>query len=102
MEKIKVLSDKIEDEIRDAEEYAKLALDCKDEDPATAEVYYKLANEEIGHANMLHSRVVALIEAYKKDSGDIPEPMQMVYNILHKKHIENMATARSLLLIYKG
>lgn len=101
MKKIQILSDKIEEEIRDAESYARLALDCKDDDPVTAEVFYKLANEEIGHVNLLHARVTAVIDAYRKEHGDPPEGMMMVYNILHKKHIENLAIVKGMLGLYK-
>lgn len=101
MKEIKVLSDKIEDEIRDAEEYARLALSCKEKDPASAELYYKLSNEEIGHMNLLHTRVVALIDAYRKEHGEPPEGMMLVYDILHQKHIENLAIVKGLLALYK-
>ena len=102
MEKFEVFFDKIEEEIEDAESYAHLALDCRDEDPVSAELFYKLANEEIGHANLLHTRIVGLIEAYKKEHGEPPEPMLMVYKILHKKYVENAAAAKGMLGVYKS
>lgn len=101
MEKIEILSDNIEDELQDAEKYARLALDCKDEDPATAELYYQLANEEIGHMNKLHDRVVSIINEYRKTNGDPPEAMKQVYNMLHKRHISHLASTKGILGTYK-
>ena len=101
MKKIQVFSENIEDEIKDAEKYARLALQCKEDDPASAEVFYKLANEEIGHADALHKRVVALVEEYKKTKGEPPESMLMLYDILHKRHISNLAAVKGMLGMYK-
>lgn len=101
MKIIQKLSDMIEEEIGDAEKYAKCALECKEEDPASAEMFFKLANDEMGHMTILHSNVVRLIEAYRKEHGDPPEGMLMLYDIMHKKHIENAAYVKGLLSLYK-
>lgn len=81
--------------------YARSAIECKDNDPASAEMFYRIANEEIGHANMLHTRVVAIIEEYKKTNGEPPSDMMKLYDYLHKKHIGNLATVKGILGLYK-
>lgn len=95
-------SDYIEEEIHDAEKYARKAIECKEMSPQDSEVFYKLANEELNHMNAIHGLVVAKIEAYKKQNGEPPEAMKFLYDILHKKHIQNVATVKGMLALYKG
>ena len=101
MKIIQSLSEMIEEEVRDAEKYATCALRHKEENPALAETFYKLANEEIGHANALHAQVVTIINNYKKEHGDPPEVMAKLYNILHERNMKNMATVKGMLSLYK-
>lgn len=102
MKIIEKLSDMIEDEIEDAEKYAMCALDKKETYPQLAESFYKIANEEMGHMNILHTLAVQLIEDYKKKTGEPPEAMKTLYNILHRKHIEHAAAVKGMLALYKG
>jgi ferritin len=101
MEIIKELSEMIEEEIEDAGKYAKCALHYKESRPALADVFYKLANEELGHMNALHGQVVAIIDEYKKKNGEPPEAMKMIYDILHDKHVANTAAVKGMLSLYK-
>ena len=59
---IKTLSEHIEEELQDADTYIELALKWKTEQPDTAELFYELSTEEIGHMNKLHQNVTELIE----------------------------------------
>ncbi len=94
--------DRIDDEIDDAEKYAKDALDSKQSgNLSLAELSFKLSNEELGHMNLLHAQIVAMIEAYKKEKGEPPPDMLRMYNIFHKKHIERVGAVRGLLALYK-
>jgi ferritin len=102
MQIIQDLSDMIEEEIADAGKYARCALKHKEGSPALGEMFFKLANEELGHMSTLHTQVVSMIEDYRKKNGDPPEHMLMLYNILHKKHIENAAAVKGMLSLYKG
>ena len=101
MKIIQELSDMIEEEIKDAEKYARCALAKKDLHPELANVFYKLANEEMDHMTLLHAQVVSIIEDYRKKSGDPPEAMLMLYEILHKKHIEHAASVKAMISLYK-
>ena len=101
MKIIQELSNKIEKEILCAEEYAKDALEMKETYPKLSESYYKIAGEKMGHMIELHNQVVALIDEYRKTKGEPPESMNMLYNILHKKHIEQAAVVKGLLALYK-
>ena len=101
MEIIQKLSDMIEEEIADAEKYAKCALHYKEENPTLADTFFKLANEEMGHMAALHSQVTSIIQEYRKKNGDPPSAMLMLYDILHKKHIASAATVKGLISMYK-
>lgn len=101
MQIIEELSDMIEEEIGDAGKYAAKALECKDKNPSLADMFYKLANEELGHMEALHSSVVSIIEDYKKKQGEPPESMLILYRIMHKKHIVNAASVKGMLGLYK-
>lgn len=102
MKIIQDLSDMIEEEIGDAEKYARKALGCKESYPALAETFYKLSNEELGHMNVLHSQIVSIIEDYRKKNGDPPEKMLFLYEVLHKKYIDHAAMVKGMLSLYKG
>lgn len=104
MQIIQKLSKMIEEEIHDAEKYIRCALELKDNKELhdVAETFYKLSNEEMVHMTMLHNQVVALIETYRKTEGDPPKEMQMLYDILHQKHIDDAVTVKAMISMYKG
>ena len=102
MKLIEKLSDQIEDELCDAEKYIDCAIKLKEEKPNLANTYARISNEEIGHANLLHDQVVALINAYRSEHGDPPEKMQGLYDYLHRKHIEKANAIRVKQALYKG
>ena len=104
MKIIEKLSNMIEEEIHDAEKYARCALTYKDDKEMrdVAEMFHRLANEEMGHMTLLHNQVVSIIENYRKTNGEPPENMMMLYDILHRKHIDDAATAKAMISMYKG
>ena len=102
MKLVEKLSDMIEEEIEDAEKYAQCALNYKDDEPVLAETFYKLSNDELGHMQLLHGQVQTIINEYRKEHGEPPEAMLMLYDILHKKHIAHAATVKGMLSLYKG
>ena len=101
MEIIQELSDYIEEEINDAIKYAKMAIARRDEYPLLAEAVYKISDEEIKHMGILHGQVAAIIADYRKKNGEPPEPMQVLYNVLHRKHIEHAAEAKAYQSLFK-
>ena len=101
MKIIKTLSDKIGEELEDACEYVKLALEVRDERRGLADVLYALSGEEMNHMSRLHGEVVKIIEEYRQKNGDPPADMQAVYDYLHKQHIEKAAKVRTLQSMYK-
>ena len=84
---IKCLSEKIEDELKDASAYIDLAMRWKNEHPETAELFYKLSIEEMGHMEQLHQAVQDIITEYRQKNGEPPKDMMVLYDYLHEKHI---------------
>ena len=94
MKLIQELEEKIEDEIHDIKEYAKMAIEVKEKHPSLAQTLYTISTQEANHQAMLHAEVVKLIEEHRKMHGEPPAAMMAVYDYLHKKQIEKMAEAR--------
>lgn len=102
MKIIEKLSEMIDEEISDAMKYAKCALNYKDENPALADMFIRLSEEEMKHMMTLHNQVVIIIEDYKRKNGEPPETMKAVYDILHRRHIDRAAEAKAAISMYKG
>ena len=98
---IKVIEGKIGDELHDACEYAKLALEHKDTHRTLADVFYTLSQDEMRHSMMLHQEVVRVIEEYRKAHGDPPPAMQALYDYLHELSIEKSETVKRYQAMYK-
>ena len=99
---IKCLSEKIEEELEDANAYIDLAMKWKTDEPDTAEVFYELSTEEMGHVDKLHKEVADLITEYRSEHGDPPKDMMTLYNYLHDKHIGEATQIRVKQGMYKG
>ena len=87
MKIIKCLSNKIEDELEDANAYIDLAVRWKQEEPETANLFYELSLEEMGHMERLHKAVAEKIAQYRNTNGEPPREMMVLYDYLHEKHI---------------
>lgn len=101
MKMIELLSEHIEDELEDACTYIGLALEYKETDPALANLFYKLSQEEVTHMEALHSAVVKRIDTYKQLKGEPPEAMMAVYEYLHKRDIAKAEKVATLQNLYK-
>ena len=95
MKIIRELSDMIEDEIDGALDYAKKAVELKEEHKKLADTLYDLSGEEMAHISRLHDEVVRLIDKYKA------EGMMAIYDYLHKKHIAKVAEIKRYQEMYK-
>lgn len=87
MEIIKQISEKIDEELHDAEKYIKCAYKVDEDYPQVADVYYKLSLEEMNHVTMLHDVVVRIINEYKQ-RNEVPKEMQLLYDYLHERQIK--------------
>ena len=87
MKIIKCMAEKIDEELHDADAYIDLAMKWKADEPDTADLFYELSIEEMGHVDKLHQEVTELIEDYRKEHGEPPKDMMVLYDYLHEKHI---------------
>jgi len=101
MKVIKVLSNKIKDEICDAKEYAKLAIQYKEEYPELSRTLYNLSTQEMEHMNKLHAEVTDIIRRYRETKGEPPADMLAVYDYLHNEQIEMALEVKTLQAMYK-
>ena len=102
MKIIEKLSKMIEDELSDAERYAKCALKEKEERPALAQTFYTLSIDEMKHATMLHDEVTRVINEYRSAGNEPPADMTAVYNYLHDKQIERATNIKIIQESYRG
>jgi rubrerythrin len=101
MKIIKCLAELIEEELDDANKYIDLAMKWRQEEPDTADLFYELSTEEMGHSEKLHEEVKELIEEYRKEHGEPPKDMMVLWDYLHEKHIETATRIRVKQGIYK-
>ena len=101
MKVIKVLSDKIAEEIGDAKAYAQLAIEYKEERPELARTLYNLSMQEMDHMTVLHNSVTEIIKQYRDSNGEPPANMMAVYDYLHKQQIDKSLEVKMLQSMYK-
>lgn len=101
MKIISVISEKIEEELEGACAYVDLAMKWRNDAPDTADLFYELSVEEMGHVDKLHEEVEELIEEHRKEHGDPPKEMMVLYDYLHNKHIAKATQIRVKQGIYK-
>lgn len=89
MKIIKCLSEKIREEISDAEAYIDLAMEWRKDQPEAAALFADLSKEEMGHMERLHTEVTKLITQYRQTKGEPPAGMMALYDYLHAQQIEN-------------
>ena len=101
MKEIKKLSELIDEELGDAEKYAKLALMYREDMPKVAEMFFALSVDETRHMNNLHSAVVDLINQHKDDPDPRTEGMKVAYDLIHQHEIEKEKGVRMLQSMYR-
>jgi len=87
---IQDISDLIDEEIVDAQKYARLYKQFLESDPELAKTYRTLSSEELGHVDRLHTQVVRLITEYRASHGEPPQTMMIIYEYLHKRNIQKV------------
>ena len=102
MKIIKCLSELIEEELEDSQKYIDLAMKWRTDEPDTADLFYELSTEEMGHVDKLHQEVTELIEEYRKEHGDPPKEMMVLYEYLHEKHIGHATEIKIKQGMYKA
>lgn len=97
MKLIKKLSRMIEEEIRDAEKYARCAIEYRESKPELSRTFVQLAEQEMGHMQMLHNAVVQLIEEQRRTQGEPPPGMMEAYDMIHEWQMDHADEAQALI-----
>lgn len=101
MKIIKILSEKIEEEINDAKSYVDMAIKRKEEYPELSRTLYNISLQEMEHMNLLHTEVTSIIKRYRDQNGEPPADMLAVYDYLHNRQIEKALEVKTLQSMYK-
>lgn len=96
MKVIKDLCEEIENTIDQAECNVKKAIMYKDEYPVAAKAFYTKSATLMDSIKGQHDAVVTLIDGYKKEKGEPPEPMMVIYNYMHERQITKAAAVKNL------
>ena len=102
MKIIKMLVEQIEEEACGAEDYAKKAMEYKEEDKVLADTYAKLAEVELQHVDLLHTQVVRIIKAWEAKGNTAPPEMTAIWQWEHSKAVDHIARVRVMLNMYAG
>ena len=101
MKILKDLIDKANDTMEEIEWYAEKAHHLRTEHKSLADTYIKIAEMHISIYNMLHDKMVMLINEEKEKGVAVPPAMQVIYDYEHEKLIKEFAEAKYLVEEYK-
>lgn len=97
MKLIKKLARMVEEEIHDADKYARCAMEYKSERPELSRVFLQLANAELEHAQLLHTAAVSVIDEYRRAEGEPPPGMLEAYDLIHEWQMGHVADVKSMI-----
>jgi hypothetical protein len=101
MKILKDLIKKADDTLDEVWWYGEKAHTLRHEHKPIADTYIKIAEMHITIYNMLHDKMVMLIEEKKKDGVAVPQAMQSIWDYEHEKLIKEFAKAKVLIDEYK-
>lgn len=102
MKELKEIIGDIGESLENAECYAKEAVKHKEQFPAMASTYARIAQDELNHVDMLHRHAVEMIESKERSGAEVPASMRAVWEWEHEKQIDEAADVRRLLDMYKA
>ena len=102
MKELKEIIGDIGESLENAECYAKEAVKHKEQFPALASTYARIAQDELNHVDMLHRHAVEMIESKERSWAEVPASMRDVWEWEHEKQIDEAADVRRLLDMYKA
>ncbi len=93
--------ERVYDEISDSQHYADMAIDLKDSDKDTADLYNALSGDEAKHAELITARIHAIIKKWQAEGKTIPEPMKLIWDREHKNIVNRLIKAKVTAEMYK-
>lgn len=100
MKVIKCLSENIEATLDAAEDNIRNAIKYKIDFPVASKAFYNQSIMLTESIKGQHDAVVSLIETYRKEKGEPPAPMMAIYDYLHERQINKMASVKNLQEMY--
>ena len=100
MKTIKMLAKQIREELKDAEKYAKDALEYKNECAIAADTFYRLSGEELDHANLLYDAASRVMEKMGRETV-MQEFLHEVWEWEHEHMLDEAKEIRHMLEMYK-
>ena len=101
MKLIQKFTELIEDELESAENYIRMAIKHKEDNPKLAKALADISNDELRHMGILHDEVVEVIAEHRRTAGEPPASMLAVYNYLHERHIDKANKIKMLQAEYR-
>jgi hypothetical protein len=101
MKILKDLIEKANDTMEEIEWYAEKAHHLRAEHKSLADAYIKIAEMHVTIYNLLHEKMVMLIEEQKNKGVQVPVSMQAIWDYEHEKLIKEFAEAKYLIEEYK-
>ena len=94
---IKQLAKDIRRELQAAEHYAMFASRYAEEHRELSEVYARIAEQELEHADKFHAAAVRIITEHREKHGEPPTEMAHIWDWEHQMLIEQEAVIRDVL-----
>ena len=94
---VKQIAKDIRRELQAAEHYAMLASKYRDDHHELSEVYNKIAEQELDHANRFHTAAVRMLEDHKAKHGEIPHDLAQIWDWEREMLIEESAVIETAL-----
>ena len=85
MNKIKEIIEHMDDTLDEIQDYYEDYLMYCDTDKKLAQSLLDVGIIHLSIYDKLHNAVVEIINTYKREKGDIPKEMQMIYEYEHKR-----------------
>ena len=95
------LIDRAEATMEEVEWYAEKAHHLKQEHRSLADTYIKIAEMHVTIYDMLHSQMINVIEAYKKEGHTPPVEMLAVWEYEHNKLTKHFSELKYMIEDYK-
>lgn len=101
MKVLKDLIKKADDTLDEIEWYAEKAHHLKTEHKSLADTYIKIAEAHIAIYNMLHEKMVMLIDEHRRSGAQPPATMMAIWDYEHEKLIKEFSEVKYLIEEYK-
>ena len=98
---LKDLIEKANDTMDEIEFYATKAHNLRLDHKSLADTYIKLAEMHVTIYNMLHDKMVMLINEQKEKGATVPASMQVIYDYEHERLIKEFGEIKYLIDEYK-